>query len=178
MPKRLKQLSEELVHKNPYWEYKHDTYTLPNGGVGDYYYAQKRGAVMVVPVTEDGRIVLTLQYRYLGDKQSIEFPAGAIEEESDVLSAAKRELREETGWTAEDWTKVGEFFSNNAIIKANFHVFLAQVNTQHTQELDDSEEIEVLYRRPNEIDDLIISNTIWDGTSLAAWALVRSQLPV
>lgn len=171
--KRLKKLSEETIHDNPWWTYKHDTYEKPNGETGDYYYCDAKGYAMVIPVLEDGRIVLTLQHRYLANKQSIEFPAGGIEDSADALSCAKRELKEETGCVAEDFIKLGIFEPHNSMTKDTAHVFLAKVVEQGQQQLEDTEDIEILYRRPDEIDDMIKRNDIWDGETMAAWALAR-----
>jgi len=174
MPKHLKKLSEEILHKNPWWSYKHDTYEKPDGCVGDYYYGETDGMVMVVPVNKkDNTLVLTLQYRYLESKQSIEFPAGGIKQGLSTLDAAKQELYEETGWVADEWRKVGEFVATNGLFKETSHIFLAYVSEQHAQQLDDTEDIEVLYRRPDEVDNMIKNNEIWDGETMASWSLVH-----
>jgi ADP-ribose pyrophosphatase len=173
MPKRLKKISEKLLHKNPWWEYKHDTYEKPNGEVGDYYYGETGGVVVIVPIMADGRIVLTLQHRYLKDKQSIEFSAGGILKNMTNVEAAKKELLEETGCVAKEFIKVGVFEPANGFIKDTTHVFLAHVTEQGEQQPDDTEEIELLYRRPKDIEEMIKKNEIWDGQTMATWALVR-----
>jgi ADP-ribose pyrophosphatase len=176
MPKRLKKLSEEVVHENVWWTYKHDTYEKPNGEPGDYYYGDTTGVAMVIPVCEDGKIALALQYRYLAGKQSIEFPAGGIKENQDVLEAAKQELFEETGWVAEDYTKIGVFEPMPGRFRNTTHVYIAHVVEQHDQQLDDTEDIEVLYRRPDEIVDMIRRGDIFDGLTLSAWALAQNYM--
>jgi len=173
MPRHLKKLSEETIHDNPWWSYKHDTYEKPDGTQGDYYYGQTHGVSMVIPVRADGRIVLTLQHRYLVQRQSIELPAGGVEAGTEPIDAARRELREETGWEAGEMMKIGEFEPANGFVKDRVYVFIAAVTEQHEQQTDDTEEIEVLYRRPDEIDDMIIRNDIWDGQTMATWAMVR-----
>jgi len=173
MPKRLKKLSEEVLHENPWWTYKHDTYELPNGDTGDYYYGETPGVVMIIPVMSDGRFVLTLQHRYLVDKQSIEFPAGGIPKGMRPLEAAKQELLEETGWIASEMVKVGEFEPANGYVKDHTHVYFATVVEQQAQQPDVTEEIEVIYRRADEVERMVQGNDIWDGQSMAAWSLVR-----
>lgn len=174
MHHHLKKLSEETIHQNPWWAYKHDVFANGQGRQGDYYYGEtKAGMAMVVPVLPDGRLVLVLQYRYLDDKQSIEFPAGGIGDDGSALEAAKRELLEETGCLAEDYVKLGEFQASNGLLKDKSHVFLAQVIEQKPARPDEGEEIEVIYRRPDEVDEMVKKNEIWDGQTLAAWALVH-----
>ncbi|MBU0661409.1 NUDIX hydrolase [Patescibacteria group bacterium] len=176
MPKRLKKLSEEILHKNPWYEYKHDRYTLPNGGEGDYFYIETNGTSIVIPFLEDGRVLLTVQYRYLHDKQSIEFPAGGIKEGQDPLVAAKAELYEETGWVAKDFVKVATLEPSTGCIKDKTHVYVAHVVEEHEQHLDETEDIELVYRKVSEVEDMIRRNDIWDGMSLAAWALARHHM--
>ena len=173
MPKHLKKISEEVLHQNPWWTYKHDKYILPNGQEGDYYYGETPGNAMIVPVLPDGRLILILQQRYLRKKQSIEFPCGGIVEGQSALDAAKRELLEETGYVADEYVKIGEFEGLNDMAKDMCHVFLAYVTEQGVQQLDDTEEIEILYRRPDEVDQMVRKNEIWDGQSLASWAMVH-----
>ena len=173
--KHLKKISEETIHQNPWWTYKHDKYEKPNGEEGDYYYCETPGNVMIIPVLNDGSLVLTLQQRYLREKQSIEFPCGGLLQDGSLLDAAKRELLEETGCTADEFIKIGEFEGVNGLVKDMCHVFLAYVDSQGEQQLDDTEEIEVLYRRPDEIDVMIRKNEIWDGQTLAAWALCHHE---
>ncbi len=173
MPKHLKKLSEEILHENPWWKYKHDTYEKPNDEVGDYFYGETPGVVMIIPILEDGRLVLTLQHRYLVDKQSIEFPAGGIKSEMTTEESARQELLEETGCIPKEMIKIGTFEPSNGLIKDMCHVYLAHIATQEEQHLDDTEEIELLYRHPEEIDDMIRKNEIWDGQTMASWALVH-----
>jgi len=174
MSKHAKKISEEIIHQNPWWQYKHDVFENSHGLKGEYYYGEtKAGMAIVVPVLSDDCIVLVLQYRYLDDKQSIEFPAGGIGEDNSPLEAAKRELFEETGCIADDYVKLGEFQASNGILRDKSHVFLAQVVEQKEAQPDETEELEVIYRRPDEIDEMIRKNEIWDGQTMAAWALVH-----
>ncbi len=174
--KHLKKLSEELLHTNPWWNYKHDTYEKPNGETGDYYYAETNGMVKIVPIMPDGRIVLTLQHRYLTGKQSIEFPAGGIEQGEDIIEAVKRELMEEVGGVAQEIIKIGVFEPSNGFAIDTAHIFLAYVDEIHPNASEDTEEIEVLYRRVDEIERMVTTNEIWDGATLATWSLVRNHL--
>lgn len=174
MLKHLKKLTEETIHENPWWKYKHDTYELPSGNVGEYWYGETHGVALIIPQLPDGRLVLTLQHRYLEDKQSIEFPAGGIEAGEEALDAAKRELLEEVGCIAGEFVKMGIFQPSNGLIRDESHVFRAYVTEQVPTQIDESEEIEILYRRPDEFEHMVRSGEIWDGQTLAAWMLSRS----
>ncbi|MEK7644035.1 MAG: NUDIX hydrolase [Patescibacteria group bacterium] len=176
MTKHLKKLSEEVIDKNLWWEYKHDTYEKPRGGTGDYYYAETGGAVMVVPVLADSRVVMVIQHRYLSDRQSVEFPCGGMKPGIGALENARRELLEETGWVAEDFISIGSFEPDIGLIRDLVHVYIARADNQQNPQPDDTEEIEIIYRHPEEIEEMISRGDIWDGETLAAWCLVRGSL--
>jgi len=177
MPKHLEKKSEEVLHQNPWSTYKHDRYIKPNGVEGDYFYMEiLGGSAMVVAIMPNGSIVLTLQHRYLIDKQSIEFPAGRRKIGQTSLEVAKLELLEEAGCIADEIIKIGVFESSPSSIKDEIHVYLAYVSEQREQILDDTEEIELLYRRPDEVDEMIKNNEIFNGPTMAAWSLVRHHL--
>lgn len=177
MNKHIKKLSEEIVFENDWWKCKHETYEKPrNGGIGHYYYAESNGAVMIVPVLKDGRIVMIIQRRYLMDRQSIEFPCGGIKPSMSILDNAKRELFEETGCVANDFINIGSFEPSNGFIKDLVHVYIANVDGQKEQQLDNTEEIEIIYRHPYEIEEMAERGDIWDGQTLAAWCVARRSL--
>ena len=88
----IQKKSEEIIHNNPFWVYKHDTFQYPDGRTGEYYYGEDRGMVMIVPMLPDGRLVLIKQWRYLLQKNSIEFPGGGIRVDESPDQSAKREL--------------------------------------------------------------------------------------
>jgi ADP-ribose pyrophosphatase len=175
MPKRLKKISEETIHSNSWWAYKHDVFEKADGSKGDYYYSETNGASIIIPVLSDGRIVMIIQHRYLEDKQSIEFPAGGIDKGSDANETAKQELLEETGWMVDNLIKIGTFQPAPGFVRNQMHVFVAEVSEQREQQLEDTEDIEVIYRRPDEIDDMIKNHDIFDGVTLATWAMVRNN---
>lgn len=175
MNKHLKKISEEILQENPWWKYKHDVYEKPNGESSDYFYGETPGFVMIVPVLEDGRLVLIRQYRYLEDKECIGFPGDGIKQGVAPLEAAKMELAEETGYVAQEFIKIGMFQPSPGFVKDLSHVFLAEVEELTQQNLDDTEQIEVLLRRPDEVDEMVRKNEIWDGQTLAAWAMVHHE---
>ena len=83
-----------------------DTVRLPDGSQGEREYIRHPGAVAIVALTEDRRLLLERQYRYPPRREFIEVPAGKIDRGEAHLATAKRELLEETGYVAEDWTRL------------------------------------------------------------------------
>lgn len=172
MIKELRQLSTKLVSENPYWQYRHDSYELPNGNEGQYYYVHTRGSVFIVPQVEDGRYVLLRQYRYLNRRESIEFPGGGIAEGVDILEQAQRELQEEAGYRAGKMEYLGAFNPMNGVTDELCHVYHATALQQVEATPEESEEFEMVLMDAAEIRDAIRRNELWDGMTLAAWALV------
>ena len=121
-----KKLTSEILHQNPWWIYRHDTFQRTDGTVGDYYYGDEIGPVMVVAALADGRLLLTRQFRYLMDKMSIEFPCGGRDlPETDEMTG-RRELLEETGYALKSLEPVGNFETMNGLFKSPTGVMLCK----------------------------------------------------
>jgi ADP-ribose pyrophosphatase len=176
---RIKKIKTEIVHKNPWWTYFRDKVVLPNGEESEYYYGESRwsGGAMIIPVLADGRIILTVQHRYPRDKHSIEFPCGGLEEKEQASVCAERELLEETGYRAAEMMKIGSFEGLNAVFKNTSHIFLA-TGLEKIQEImnDPKENIEVMIRRIDEFEEMVERGEIWDGQTLAAWAMAKNRV--
>ena len=98
--------SEEIL-KGRFLHAFRDTVRLPDGSTATREFIKHPGAVMVVPMLDDGRVVLERQYRYPLQKVMIEFPAGKLDKGEDTWDCARRELLEETGYTAREWSRAG-----------------------------------------------------------------------
>jgi len=172
MHKKYKKNSEEIIHENPWWVYKHDNYKCEEKDY-DYYYGETLGNVIVVPVLDDGRIALIRQYRYLQDRSGIEFPMGGILVDETPSQAAIRKLREEAGLESTNFSKVGEFEPMQGLMKDRSNVFLAnEISSQVENSQGAMEDIELVLRRPDEINEMIKRGEIWSGQTLATWTLV------
>jgi len=177
MIQKWKKLSEEVLHQNPWWIYKHDTYEKTDGQTGDYYYGECRGNAMIIPVLPDGRFVMIHAYRYIRNEESIEFPCGGIEKGNTPEETAHKELLEETGYTIDELIPVGTFQGLNGVFENECHVFVAHVSERQAQHLESTEQIEVVFCTSSEIEDLLSQGKIWDGQSLASWALAQRFFP-
>lgn len=130
---------EEKYH-GPLLHVYHDRVRLPNGNESGRDYIKHLGAVCIVPVTEDKRVYVERQFRYPLDMVITEIPAGKLDSaEEDRLSAAKRELREETGLTADVWTDLGDFFPAVAYSTERITMYLAQGLHEGERHLDKDE---------------------------------------
>ncbi len=176
--KRGKKLSTETKFSNNWWSYKVDKYLFPSGKEGEYHYAFTHGSVFIVPITNDGRIILVKQYRYLNDRFSIEFPGGGVKKENNHDFEARKELIEETGQDG-DLEFIGMFNPYNGVTNEICKVYIAR-NLKPSAEFkkDDSEEFELGKYTTSEIEAMINNNEIYDGMTLASWSLVKNKLQV
>jgi ADP-ribose pyrophosphatase len=173
MLKKLSQISSELKSTNPWWDYRVDEYTRPDGNSGEYHYVDSRGSSMVIPFREDGKIILIRQYRYLNSRESIEFPGGGIKRGLTPLENAKEELKEETGYRSRELTYLGCFNPFNGVTNEICSVYLAADLVSGEAMPEHSEEFEIIELTKEQIDNKINNGEIWDGMTIAAWALMR-----
>lgn len=137
----------ELVYDGHFLKVQRDKIRLPDGKQSVREYIKHPGAVVILPLFDDGSVLLERQFRYPLDQVFIEFPAGKIDPGEDHLECAKRELHEETGYTATDWQFVCTI--HNAIAYADEHldIYLARGLTAGERKLDDGEFLDV-YKAP------------------------------
>jgi len=164
-------ISTEIRWKNPWWSYCLDRYRLSTGYEGEYHYVSTPGSAMVIPVLEDGRIVMVKQYRYLNRRDSLEFPAGGVQEGTDAATTARNELEEETGYTAKEFLHLGAFNPFNGVTDEICQVYLARELSAGDSRPDVMEEFERVLLSRDDVNSMIANGTIWDGMSLAAWCL-------
>jgi ADP-ribose pyrophosphatase len=126
------------------------------------------GSAVMMPVDERGRILLVKQFRLPAEDYLWEIPAGRVDEGETALQAAKRELREETGYKARRWTKLLEYFPSPGYLAEKMTMFIAQELTAGDAEPMEDERIEVRWFTPRELDDMIRSNRMRDGKTILA----------
>jgi ADP-ribose pyrophosphatase len=115
------------------------------GAVHDFYELRFPDWVNVLPLTSDGRVLLIRQFRIGARQVTLEIPGGLVEPGEAPLAAARRELREETGWDGADWEPLGSVLPNPAIQGNRCHTFLARgVEPVGAQALEPAEDIEVV----------------------------------
>jgi ADP-ribose pyrophosphatase len=169
-------ISKAVVYRNAWWKYCRDQVQLPSGKLGEYHYVLTNGSSMVVPVEQDGQLLLVRQYRYTGNRDSIEFPCGGLKDGSTYDETAQNELVEETGFVAGQLIPVGGFNPCNGLLDEICKVYIARSLTYAGARPDETESMELVRLSMREIDDLILNGTIWDGMTIAAWALAKPLL--
>ena len=142
-------------------------------------YVHHPGAVMMIPLLDDGQVILERQYRYPLGRSLIEFPAGKIDPGEPLLECARRELLEETGYVASEWTYLGGFHNAIAYSDEKIEVFLARGLKFERSRLDAGEVLEVFTAPRRQLHDWIADGTLTDvktivGTYWLERALART----
>jgi len=174
--KPYKQISQKVVFKNPWWRYCLDQVELPSGKPGEFHYVLTNGSAMVVPLDEQGKLLLVRQYRYTGNRNSIEFPCGGLKDGATYEETAKSELAEETGFVPEQIEAAGAFNPCNGLLDEICRVFVAKKLRYVGACPDETESFELLRLSIEEMDARIQDGTIWDGMTIAAWAIAKPKL--
>ncbi|AKQ54786.1 NUDIX domain-containing protein [Bordetella hinzii] len=135
--------SSELVYDGRFLKVRRDMVRLPNEHVVSREYVVHPGAVVVIPLLDDGRVLLERQYRYPVGRVMTEFPAGKLDPGEDPLACAKRELLEETGYTAAQWARAGALHLAIAYSTEIIHIYFARGLTAGERRLDADEFLDV-----------------------------------
>jgi ADP-ribose pyrophosphatase len=143
-------------------EVRRDDVRLPDGSAATREYIQHPGAVAVIPMLDDGRLVLVRQYRYPLSKVLLEFPAGKLEVGEPTLACAQRELAEETGYTATEWAFAGEIHNAAAYSTESIWLWFARGLVPGRQNLDTGEFVEVALLSESELDALALRGELPD----------------
>lgn len=168
MDEHLKEtlISSELVYDGSFLKVRRDEVLLPDGSKTAREYFRHPGAVVIIPLLNDGKVLLERQYRYPNDRVFVELPAGKLEYGEDSLLCAQRELREETGYSATDWRFICTI--HNAIAYSDEHLenYLARGLVAGEQRLDPGEFLELISVSPDELMTWVREGKITDVKTL------------
>ncbi|MEM9258012.1 MAG: NUDIX hydrolase, partial [Bacteroidota bacterium] len=159
--------STSVPYENPWIRIEHREVINPAGNPGIYGLVKyKNHAVGIVPVDDEGYTYLVGQYRYATDTYEWEIPEGGCPVGTDLLATAKRELKEETGLVAEEWTQIMDFYLSNSVTDEYGVAFLARGLRQEEAEPEDTEDL-ALRRVPlKEAIQMTLDGSIKDALSV------------
>jgi ADP-ribose pyrophosphatase len=178
-------IDSEQVLDGHFLKVRRDTIRLPDGKPATREYVTHPGAVMVIPLFDDGRVLMESQFRYPIGKVMIEFPAGKLDPEEGALACAIRELREETGYTAREFTYLTRIHPIISYSTEFIDIYLARGLTAGERKLDEGEFLETFtatvpelieWVHTGEISDVkTVIGTMWLEKVLSgAWILGES----
>lgn len=164
-------LSGETVFQGHFLHAMRDVVRLPDGTETTREYVVHPGAVMVIPILDDGRVVLERQFRYPLQRAMIEFPAGKLDPGEDILACARRELLEETGYRAREWARAGVLHPVISYATEFIDIWFARGLTLGERRLDEGEFLDVLTATPDELLRACRDGVVTDAKTLtgALW---------
>lgn len=166
---KFERLSRELVHKGKIIDYYEDTLKVPNGNVVKYDFIGHKGAAAVVPVTEEGKILMVRQYRNALDRETLEIPAGGLNSVTEpTRDAAARELNEETGYASDELEFLISIRTTVAFCNEKIDIYVAKNLKKSSQNLDEDEFINVEKMDIEDLLDMIYEGKMEDSKTISA----------
>lgn len=176
---RLQRVNRRLAYQGSVMKIYQDDMKMPGGEIVQWDYFHHNGGAAVIPVLEDGRILMVRQYRNALDRYTLEIPAGAFDYEGEPgLSCASRELEEETGYHSDDFTFLLHMNSMPAFTNEKVTIYVARQLKRTKQHLDEQEFLNVEVRELDELIDLIYAGVLTDSKTvcgLLAYQLLLSR---
>ena len=168
-----------LVYENPWIKVREDEVVQPDGKPGIYGVVHfKNTAIGILPIDEEDKVCLVGQYRYSLESYSWEIPEGGCRQGEEHLDAAKRELVEETGMVAANWTKLGSAFLSNSVSDELAIYYLATGLTRGTPTPEGTEQLEYKHVSFDQALDMVMRGEITDALSILAitnYGIIRAN---
>lgn len=158
----------EQVFKGALLDVRRDTVAMPDGSSATREYVVHPGAVVIVPLLDDGGLVLERQYRYPVGRAMLEFPAGKLEPGEPPLTCALRELVEETGYRARQWAVAGALHNAIGYSTEVIHLLFARGLSAGERALDHGELIDLVLLSEGELDAACARGEVTDAKTLIA----------
>jgi ADP-ribose pyrophosphatase len=162
-----KTINSKLLYQGKNFSFKTDEVQLPNGKMTMRDAVDHPGAVAIVPILDDGRILLVKQYRYTTGKELLEIPAGTLERGEAPDTCARRELKEETGYTAGSMKKILTMYMAPGYSNEVIHLYFATTLKSGEKNTEEDENITTEAYGPDELLEMMEKNTIEDAKTIA-----------
>lgn len=163
-----KLIKSEIRYKGKVFDHQVDEIQYDSGNISIREIAVHPGGAVVIPIKDDGKIILVKQFRYPLQKTLIELPAGKLDKNEDPLSCAVRELEEETGYKAKEFTKLGAIYTAPGYCTEILHVYTAVGLTAGNHNREEGEQgMELLELSLTEIKKMILSGEVNDAKTIA-----------
>ncbi|MDI4633246.1 NUDIX hydrolase [Pelomonas sp. V22] len=164
-------ISETLIEstqafRGNFLDVRRDRVLLPDGREAGREYIVHPGAVMIVPLLDNGRLLMERQFRHPMGRVMLEFPAGKIDPGESPLACAQRELREETGYSAREWAHAGVLHNAIAYSTEGIEIFFARGLTAGERQLDEGEFLNLVSHSTTELDAMAVDGELTDAKTL------------
>jgi ADP-ribose pyrophosphatase len=167
----MKVISSQEVLKNNLFTVAEEVATDPSGFQIHRFIVRHPGSAVMMAVDQKDRVLLVKQFRLPAQQELWELPAGRLDPGETSLQAAKRELREETGYKAKKWVKLASFWATPGYVDEKMNLFLAVGLTEGAQEPMDDERIQIRWFSKTELRSLIRAGKILDGKTIIGYFL-------
>ncbi len=176
MSDEVKRVGRELVYQGTILEVYKDHMEFSNGNTAKWDFIRHDGAAAVVPVMEDGRILMVSQYRNALERMTLEIPAGKLDQPGEPgIECARRELEEETGYRSEELEWLLSLRTTVAFCNEKIEIFVARNLIPSCQYLDEDEFVDVKAYTLEELKEMIFSGKIEDSKTIAAILAYESR---
>ncbi len=166
---RFERLERRLVARGSIIDYYQDIVKVPNGNIVTWDFIGHKGAAAVVPVTEEGKILMVRQYRNALDRETLEIPAGGLNgADEPTREAAARELEEETGFSSKQLELLISIRTTVAFCDEKIDIYVARELEKSHQKLDEDEFINVEAYSVEELCEMIYAGKIEDSKTISA----------
>lgn len=170
-------ISSKTILSNEHFDIIEDNCSREGVNLSPYYTVKQTDAVVICPITKEGKIVLIRQYRHPVREIGIELPAGHLFIDESIEDAAKRELLEETGYEGGKFEKIGAVYSSAGLQNNTVHMFIAhEARKTSAQNLDEHEDIEVFETNIAEAQTFIQSGAMKDMGSVLGLMMAKERL--
>ena len=176
MSEDVKRMGRELAYHGTVLKVYKDHMKFSNGNTEDWDFIHHDGAAAVIPVMDDGKILMVKQYRNALERDTLEIPAGKLDDpDEEGIVCASRELKEETGYSSDDLEWLLTIRTTVAFCNERIEVFVARNLIPGEQHLDEDEFVDVKAYKLEELKEMIFEGKIQDSKTMAAILAYESK---
>ncbi len=171
---REETISSEMIYEGAILNLRKDKVTVKDGKTSFREIIEHNGGAALAALTDDGKLVMVKQFRKAVERDVLEVPAGKIEKGEDPLETAKRELREETGYTAVNIREIGKIYPSVGYTQERIYIYLCTGLTPGETDFDDNEALDIIEYDLEDLYRMALAGEIQDAKTLTAILLVKA----